>query len=125
MRDGIKGLTEIQKDYIHHFPFVLQVSDIITGDQITMAGLCLHEPMLTIAGNSFLFKCLSIFHRTGLHLSYSGCLVSDDIKAKSATSGEGHICSFIIFLRINILFTVFVYFEVRCLFCFVSSNHGS
>lgn len=61
MRDGTKGLTEIQKDYNHHFPFILQVTDIITeGDQITTAEFCLHEPMLTMPGNSSFF-CLNAF----------------------------------------------------------------
>lgn len=39
----MKDLTKIQKDYV---PPSMQVDDLIIGDQIAKAGLCLCEPML-------------------------------------------------------------------------------
>lgn len=34
LRGDIKGLAEIQKNYIHCLPFIYQFCDLIVGDQI-------------------------------------------------------------------------------------------
>lgn len=54
IKNVIKNLTKIQKDYIHHLPFNHQMCDFIIGDQITEAGLFLNEPMLNKPDNSFI-----------------------------------------------------------------------
>ena len=54
MKDGIKGLTKIQYDYIYYLPFINQVGEfIIEGDQITKAELSLDKMVLTMSENSF------------------------------------------------------------------------
>lgn len=57
VRESIKDLTKILEDYVHPFPFIHQVGDlIIKGDQITKKLLC-----LVIA---LFFKCLTILSIT-------------------------------------------------------------
>lgn len=49
-KDSIKGLTEIQKDYVCCLPFIQQADDlIIEGDQITKTVFPLVNPCLIIA----------------------------------------------------------------------------
>lgn len=57
MKDGIKGLTKIQYDYIYCLPFINQVNDLITeGDQTMKAGLSFQKPMLAMHDNCFVFS---------------------------------------------------------------------
>lgn len=54
MWDSISGLTNIQKDYIPHLPFMHEAGALtIGGDQTTKGGLSLHEANLTVSDNSF------------------------------------------------------------------------
>lgn len=57
MKDKIKGLTKIQKDYVRCLPFIHKAGDlIIEGDKITKAGLSLNESMLIMPHNSFVLQ---------------------------------------------------------------------
>lgn len=60
VRDGIKGLTKVQKDYIHCLSFIHEVGDLnMEGGQIAKAGSSLFpgEPMLTMPDNGILRSC--------------------------------------------------------------------
>ena len=54
VRNVTKGLTKIQKDYIHYLTFIRSAAYlIIKRDQIATTGLSLDEPILTVSDNSF------------------------------------------------------------------------
>lgn len=65
VRDSIKGLTEIQKDYVHCLSFIHKAGDlIIEGDQITKVGLPLMNPYQLREIIALFFKCFSLSPRS-------------------------------------------------------------
>ena len=52
MRNSVKGLTEIQEDYIHHLPLIHHL--ITEGYQITTARLSFPEAMWIVPDINFI-----------------------------------------------------------------------
>lgn len=72
VRDSIKCLAEIQKDYILCLTFNHQEGDLHMEDQITKAGFSVEKNTYTMLENSFVINCLAISPRTIFFITFPG-----------------------------------------------------